>query len=170
MNASGEITDRAFARILGQEVRQAREAVGLTRLQIVHRLPSGIGDRALLSYEHGTRHMTVVRLVEISRELDVTASEILRKASMKARDFRNYAIDVNLRSVLQDEQKGFEPIRTWAQNRLNGNPNHEVLLAPATLAELATAFGFSHDALAAYLIEFTSDDLATEIANDGVDE
>lgn len=43
--ATDEATDKAFARILGHEIRQARESRGWTRLQLVARMPSGIGDR-----------------------------------------------------------------------------------------------------------------------------
>ena len=162
MDAQDEVTDRAFARILGQEIRRAREARGWTRAQLVERLPSGIGDRTLLSYEHGIRFLTVVRLVEICRALGVAASEILHKAMEKARDLRAFSLRVNLRAVLRDKQDEFEPVRLWARNRLKDNPSTEVLLAPVTVREMAAVLGFSHGALAAYLAEFTTEDLAAE--------
>lgn len=162
MDTQDEVTDRAFARILGQEIRRAREARGWTRAQLVERLPSGIGDRTLLSYEHGIRFLTVVRFVEICRALGVAASEILHKAMEKARDLRAFSLRVNLRAVLRDKQDEFEPVRLWARNRLKDNPNTEVLLAPGTIREMATVLGFSHGALAAYLAEFTTEDLASE--------
>lgn len=162
MDTQDEVTDRAFARILGQEIRRAREARGWTRAQLVERLPSGIGDRTLLSYEHGIRFLTVVRFVEICRALGVAASEILHKAMEKARDLRAFSLRVNLRAVLRDKQDEFEPVRLWARNRLEDNPNTEVLLAPSTVREMAAVLGFSHGTLAAYLAEFTTEDLASE--------
>lgn len=162
VDAQDEVTDRAFARILGQEIRRAREARGWTRAQLVERLPSGIGDRTLLSYEHGIRFLTVVRFVEICRALGVAASELLHRAMEKARDLRAFSLRVNLRAVLRDKQDEFEPVRMWARNRLKDNPNTEVLLAPVTVREMAAVLGFSHGALAAYLAEFTTEDLAPE--------
>ena len=155
MDDKDEVTDRAFARILGQEIRRAREAKGWTRAQLVERLPSGIGDRTLLSYEHGIRQLTVVRFLEISKVLGVAAHELLRRASEKALDLSAFSLRVNLRAVLRDKQTEFEPVRLWATNRLKSNPTTEVLLTPTTLGEIAAALGFSHGALAAYLAEFT---------------
>ena len=162
MDAQDEVTDRAFARILGQEIRRAREERGWTRAQLVERLPSGIGDRTLLSYEHGIRFLTVVRFVEICRAMGVAASDLLHRAMEKARDLRAFSLRVNLRAVLRDKQDEFEPVRMWARNRLKDNPNTEVLLAPVTVREMAAVLGFSHGALAAYLAEFTTEDLAPE--------
>lgn len=61
--------ERALSRAIGDELRRAREAQGWTRAELVALLPSGIGDRTLLSYEHGTRHLTVLRLLELCRAL-----------------------------------------------------------------------------------------------------
>lgn len=157
-----EISDRAFARVLGQEIRRAREARGWTRAELVGQLPSGIGDRTLLSYEHGIRALSVARFIEICRALGVAATEILDSALEKARDLRAFSIKVDLRAVLRDDREEFEPVRLWARNRLKDDPNAEVLLAPVTVREMAAVFGFSHGALAAYLVEFTSGDLSRD--------
>jgi transcriptional regulator with XRE-family HTH domain len=163
MDAQDKVTDRAYARILGQEIRRVRESEGLTRAQLVERLPSGIGDRTLLSYEHGIRYLTVVRFVEICRALGVAASEVIQRASEKASDLRAFSLKVSLRAVLRDKQDGFEPVRSWAKNRLNEEDSTaEVLLAPVTVREMAAVFGFSHGTLAAYLAEFTTEDPTAE--------
>ena len=163
MDALDKVTDRAFARILGQEIRKAREAKGLTRAQLVERLPSGIGDRTLLSYEHGIRVMTVVRLAEISRALGVDAGQILHQASEKASDLRAFSLKVDLPAVQRDTREKFASVRLWAKNRLEeDDQNTEVLLSPGTLREMAVVLGFSHGALAAYLAEFTTEDLTAE--------
>jgi transcriptional regulator with XRE-family HTH domain len=153
---SDEVPDRAFAKVLGQEIRRAREAKGWTRAELVEQLPSGIGDRTLLSYEHGTRQITVSRFIEISKALGVAAVELLDEALRKARDLRTFSLHVNLRAILDDHQARFEPIRTWARNRLQASPNAAVLLAPGTVLELAAAADISHSELAAYLFEFTA--------------
>jgi transcriptional regulator with XRE-family HTH domain len=162
MDAAQDVTDRAFARILGQEIRRAREERGWTRVQLVEQLPSGIGDRTLLSYEHGIRQLTVVRFVEISRTLGVAASDLLARALEKAWAFNAFSIRVNLRALLKDKKDEFEAVRHWARKRLEKNPNEEVLLPSVTIRELAVVLDFSHAALAGYLAEFATQDLAAE--------
>lgn len=162
-DAGREVTDKAFGRILGQEIRRAREGRGWSRAQLVERLPSGIGDRTLLSYEQGLRQLSVVRFVEISRALGVAASDLLARALEKARDLRAFSMRVNLRAILRDQQDEFESVRRWARNRLASDPDSlVVLLAPSTIRELAVALEHSHNALAAYLAEFTTEDLPAE--------
>jgi transcriptional regulator with XRE-family HTH domain len=158
-----DISDKAFARVLGQELRRAREARGWTRAELVSQLPSGIGDRTLLSYEHGIRALSVARFIEICRALGVAATDILDSALEKARDLRAFSLKVDLRAILRDERDEFEPVRLWARNRLRTDPAAEVVpLAPVTVRELAAVFGFSHAALATYLVEFASEDLTRE--------
>lgn len=162
MNAAQDDSDRAFARILGQEIRRVREERGWTRADLVKQLPSGIGDRALLSYEHGTRALTIARFLEICRALGVAAAEVLDNSLEKARDLRAFSLRVDLRAVLRDQRAEFEAVRLWARRRLEGNPNAEVQLAPVTVREMAALLGFSHATLAGYLIEFTADELSAD--------
>lgn len=149
-----DLTDPAFARVLGHEIRRAREERGWTRAQLVEKLPSGIGDRTLLSYEHGIRHVTVCRFVEIIRTLGDSASEVLAKALERADDLRGRQLHVNLRRLVKDEKKGFESVRKWAKNRLAHYPSPIVLLSPHTLRELSVALDLTHTELTSYLIEF----------------
>ena len=161
MDGAQDDEDRTFARVLGQELRTARETKGWTRIQLVEQLPSGIGDRTLLTYEHGIRQLTVTRFVEICRTLGVAASEILDRAQEKARDLRAFPVRVSLTAVLRDQRDELEPIRFWAQRRIEDSPSNEILLSPTVVRELAAALGFSHAALARYLVEFSPDDSST---------
>jgi transcriptional regulator with XRE-family HTH domain len=129
---------------------------------LVGQLPSGIGDRTLLSYEHGTRALSVARFIEICKALGVAAAEILDDALEKARDLRASSIRVDLRAILRDEHSEFGSVRLWAKNRLKEDPRTEVLLSPGTVRELAAVFDCSHATLAAYLVEFASDELSRE--------
>lgn len=72
MRGADEVTNETIARALGEELRRAREARGWSRPDLTRRLPSGIGEQTLLTYEHGSRHCTFVRLVEICRILGVS--------------------------------------------------------------------------------------------------
>jgi hypothetical protein len=56
MSASQEdASEKAISRAIGEELRRNREACGWSRGQLVARLPSGIGERTLLSYEPAPR-------------------------------------------------------------------------------------------------------------------
>jgi len=149
-----DVTDRAIARALGDELRQAREAGGWTRAQLVARLPSGIGDRTLVAYEHGARQLTVNRLVELAAALGITAPELLRQALQRAR-LRNLVLKVDLRGLLTDADEHFRPVIQWARNRLVEDPQGVVELPPSAVREMAAMAGCSHSDLTRYLATFT---------------
>lgn len=157
MNPQQDVSDKALARVLGQEIRRAREARGWTRAELVEQLPSGIGERTLLSYEYGARGLTVIRLVEICRTLGTAAAELLGRALEKARDLRSFSIQVDLHAIIRDHRSEFAEVRSWARRRLDENPNTEVNLTPATVHEMAIFLDLSHIVLATYLFEFAAD-------------
>jgi transcriptional regulator with XRE-family HTH domain len=73
-----------FDRALGTELRAIRERLDLTREQAVARMEQiagvEIGDRTLLTYEHGIRRLTVARLYELSQTYGVPVTLILADA------------------------------------------------------------------------------------------
>jgi transcriptional regulator with XRE-family HTH domain len=151
-----DATDRAIARALGEELRRAREASGWTRAQLVARLPSGIGDRTLVAYEHGARQLTVARLVELAGVLSTTAPEILKQALQKAQlELRNLVLRIDLRGLLADTDDRFRPVLQWARNRLVEEPRGIVEVPPSAVREMAALLGCSHSDLARYLAHFT---------------
>lgn len=152
------VSDRVFAKFLGKEIRRAREARGWTRALLVEHLPSGIGDRTLLSYEHGIRHLTVPRFAEICRALGVAGSELLRRTEVAAADLTRHVLTVNMRAVREDSTEGFGAVAEWARRRLLAGDGQFVRLEPATVRELAAALDLDHAALAAHLAEFSVDD------------
>ena len=156
LNTEDEVTDKAIAHAIGEELRRARETKGLSRAQFVKLLPSGIGDRTLLAYEHGLRQMTVLRLVELSEGLRVPASVILAQALERARiHLENLVLRVDLRALIADENRHYRPMRQWAKNRLSQEPGGVVELTPAAVLELAAYLGRTHAELAGYLSRFT---------------
>lgn len=141
-----------ISRAIGEELRFAREATGWSRLQLVSFLPSGIGDRTLLSYEHGTRHLTVLRFIELCRALGVAAPTLLNHALQRARiNLQNLVLQIDLRFLLNDQSDKFWPMHQWAQNKLNDHPNGVVELPPSSVRELATFVGCTYTELANYL-------------------
>jgi transcriptional regulator with XRE-family HTH domain len=151
-----EVTDEMIARALGKEIRCAREAGGWSRAQFVARLPSGIGDRTLVAYEHGARQLTVARLVELCRTFGVPAPTILDQALRKAQlELRNLLLRIDLTKLLNDTNDYFEPLQKWARNRRIDDPTGAVELSPATVRELAAFLGCSHADLARHLTNFS---------------
>lgn len=159
---SVDISDRMFAKFVGRALRQAREARGWTRQQLVERLPCGIGDRTLLSYEHGIRFLSVVRFGEICRALGVPGSEILRRAEDAAKDLTQRTLTVNLRTVSKagDAPSG---VAEWAWRRVLAGDGPFLRLEPATLREMAATLDLTHDELAAYLAAHSVDEERGEV-------
>jgi transcriptional regulator with XRE-family HTH domain len=154
-NTRDEASVKVISRAIGEELRRAREATGWSRLQLVSRLPSGIGDRTLLSYEHGTRHLTVLRFIEICRALGVAAPMLLNQALQRARiHLQNLVLQIDLRYLLNDRNERFRPMHQWARNKLNDNPDGVVELSPSSVRELATFVGCTYEDLADYLARF----------------
>jgi transcriptional regulator with XRE-family HTH domain len=158
-DAPAEITEKVISRAIGEELRRAREATGWSRLQLVSRLPSGIGDRTLLSYEHGTRHLTVLRFIEICRALGFAAPTLLTQALQRARiHLSNLVLCIDLRFLLNDKSDKFRPMHQWARNKLNENPDGVVELPPSSVRELATFVGCGYLELANYLARFVPEE------------
>lgn len=69
--------DDRITRQLGRRLRARREARGWTRPDLAARLPSRPTEHTLLTYEHGTRRMTVERLIELCDALGEDAGDLL---------------------------------------------------------------------------------------------
>lgn len=155
MEPQGDVSEKTISRAIGEELRRAREAQGWSRGHLVSRLPSGIGDRTLLSYEHGTRHLTVLRFIELCRALEVAAPTLLNQALQRARiHLQNLMLQIDLRDLLNDRNEKFRPMHQWAKNKLNESPTGVVELPPSSVRELATFVGCSYQDLAGYLSRF----------------
>jgi transcriptional regulator with XRE-family HTH domain len=151
-------TGAAIARALGEELRRAREACGWSRAQLVARLASGIGDRTLVSYEHGARQLTVARLVELAEALSITAPELLAQALQKAQlELQNLVLRIDLHRLLVDTDDQFRPMLQWARNRLIEEPRGTVEVPPSAVREMAALLGCSRADLARYLAHFTAE-------------
>jgi transcriptional regulator with XRE-family HTH domain len=152
-------TERAISRALGEELRRAREAGGWSRAQFIALLPSGIGNRTLVSYEHGARQLTVVRLVELSRALGITAPELLKQALQAAElELQNLVLRIDLRGLLAHPDKQFRAVLRWARNRLVEEPRGIVEVRPPAVREMAALLGCSQFDLARYLAHFTPEE------------
>jgi transcriptional regulator with XRE-family HTH domain len=164
-----EVTKEAISRAIGNELCRVREALGLSRLRFVEPLPSGIGERTLLSYEHGKRHMSLLRLLELCHALGVSAPTLLTHALQRARiELANLELQVDLRALINDGNHTFRPMVQWARNKLNKHTNGVVGIAPSSIEELADFMGHTYHDLAKYLTRFTPDTVSTRDADTAV--
>jgi transcriptional regulator with XRE-family HTH domain len=152
------LPEKTVSRALGEELRRVREERGWSRLQLVDLLPSGIGDRTLLSYEHGSRNITTVRFIEISNALGVDPSKMIGRGLQRARiQVENLALEIDLCALLHDRNEQFRPMHQWAHNALNKHPSGIVEIEPAVVQSLALFIGSDYLELANYLCRFTPD-------------
>jgi transcriptional regulator with XRE-family HTH domain len=158
IDVPSELTGDAITAAVGEELRKLREARRWSRLQIVGLLPSGIGDRTLLSYEHGTRQLSLLRLAELSWALDADAPTVFARGLQRARLLiGKLTLAVDLHALLADERVRFRPLVQWAKNTLNDHPDGIVEVEPAVVQHLARFIGCTQQELTDHLLRFTPD-------------
>lgn len=162
LNTEDKETTEAIARGIGEELRHRREVMGLSRAKFVERLPSRIGDRTLLAYEHGLRQLTVIRLVELSEGLEVGAPTVLAQGLQRARvTLQDIPLRVDLSQLLEITSAKVRPLHQWAKNRMKDSENGVVEVLPPGVRELAASVGFPHQDLAGQLAKFLPIELPT---------
>jgi transcriptional regulator with XRE-family HTH domain len=144
-----------YQRVLGDELRRLRKQRGWTRRDLNRRLQSDISLQTLATYELGTRHCSVVRLVEICLALDEVPHELLARVHQRAFSQSPVGrIRVDLRKIVRDEQLSLLPLRRWAKGRLaesNGHQPPEVSLDITALEWMAELCGMETVELIAHL-------------------
>ena len=145
-------------RAVGEELRRTREAKGWSRDVLVKRLPSGIGPRTLLSYEHGTRHLTLRRFVEVCQAMETTAPLVLGLALQRAQLYLDRrSLWVDLWQLADDDTAKYELMILWANNKLIDHPDGVVQVTPSAVREMATMMSSTQEEVATYLTQFTPD-------------
>jgi transcriptional regulator with XRE-family HTH domain len=155
VEARSELSDKVFSRVLGEELRRAREAHGWSRAQFIALLPSGISERTLLAYEHGLRRLTTLRLIELCHPLRVDAPSLLGRALQRAQiHLETLPLTIDLHALLNDWSPTYRPLAQWAQNTLNEHPDGTVEITPEVVRNLALFMGRTNEQLATYLARF----------------
>jgi hypothetical protein len=99
--------------------------------------------------------LTVIRLLELTEALGVSAPNILALALQRAQLYlQNLVLQVDLRQLLNDNNNRFRPMFQWAKNRLNDAPDGIAELTPSAVREIAAFLGSTHHDLAKYLSKF----------------
>lgn len=157
-----ELSPARIGRAVGEELRRVREARGWSRWYLAESLPSGIGERTVLSYEHGTRQLTVYRLLELGWALEVDAPTLFARGLQRARILvENMTLTVDLRALLADTRGKFRPMAQWARNALNEHPDGIAQVEPAVVRHLALFVGCHYRELAEHLARFTPDTISS---------
>lgn len=157
-----------IAKVVGRELRRIRESKGLSRTEMVARMPSGIGERTLLSYEHGIRQIGLARFIELCRALDKHPASVLSAAlRTNTRDLENSTILVDLQELAYNDKPKFHEVCQWAHKRLAAGSPQFIDVEPAVVRELAVLAGCSHRELALHLAGFTTSVEARQLASNG---
>lgn len=149
----------AVTRAVGAELRSVREERGIPRVKFVRRLPSRMGERTLLAYEHGIRQLTLARLVELTEVLEIDPAVVVTRGLQRARlSLQHITLHVDLNALLGHDGPGrgkFRVMNQWARNALNEHPNGIAEIDTKVVRNLALFAGCSHQELAEYLAQFT---------------
>ncbi|KFZ80132.1 XRE family transcriptional regulator [Amycolatopsis sp. MJM2582] len=138
------IDAESYQRILGDELRKLRRKRGWTRKELNQHLQSEISLQTLATYELGTRHCSVVRLVELCVAMDELPQDLLAKVHRRVFVDEPGRVRIDLRLVIKDEQQELLPLRRWADDRLKrsgDNGSAEVHLDFAALERMAELCG-----------------------------
>lgn len=110
---------------LGDQLRQARRSLRLTRQDVLQQLGLGLSAQTLASYELGTRRISVIRLIELADVLGVSALELLARGLRRVSRVEPpvSALRVDLAAVVHDETPELAPLRRWARTWLESLPD-----------------------------------------------
>lgn len=107
-----------YQRVLGEELRELRKRRGWTRKELGERLTSEISLQTLATYELGTRHCSVVRLVELCMAMEEQPQELLARVQRRVYPVQADRVRVSLRALATVENTELAPLRRWAQGQL----------------------------------------------------
>jgi transcriptional regulator with XRE-family HTH domain len=152
-----EVIDRVITGALGEELRRARERIGLSQTELAARMPSALHPKTLASYEQGVRQCTVVRLCEIARALESSAVDLLARALHRAEiDLETLDLQVDLQALTDDTRPELRALRRWARARLATYPAATLArLDGRVVQEMALIFGTPLTELVSMLAMFT---------------
>lgn len=115
--ADWTLTEDKINVALGGEVRRAREAAGLTRPQLVTRLPFETTVATLLNWELGHRGISYARLVELARTLGETAPQLLKRALHRVESIQTEYVTVDVVAMCDDTNAKYVMLRNWAERK-----------------------------------------------------
>lgn len=151
------VTDGSVNRAIGEELRRVRDDLGWTRGTVVERMSSDISVQTLANYEYGIRPCTLPRLVEICEALDVPTPALVALALQRISIEPNVnSVQIDLHAVVDAKDDDYLPVRRWAQNRLDRDPEGSGVarLERAAIEEMAAFFDLPLAEFLRYLRRF----------------
>ncbi|WP_370973494.1 helix-turn-helix domain-containing protein [Amycolatopsis sp. cg9] len=140
-----------YQKILGDELRRLRRKRGWTRKHLRQRLTSDISLQTLSTYEHGTRRMSVLRLVELCLAFGECPQDLIAKVHQRATRDHLTADAWKLAGLTEPH---LAPLSSWATQLLHqpDPPTHFRLNLDA-VGRMAQLCGMTPDDLVAFLGE-----------------
>ncbi|OLT43671.1 XRE family transcriptional regulator [Saccharomonospora sp. CUA-673] len=145
----------AYQRVLGEELRQLRKRRGWTRKELNQRLQSEISLQTLATYELGTRHCSVVRLVELCLALEEAPQDLLARVHHRVFGEEPGQVRLDLARVAADQSPELSPLRRWAEDRLRQSGSPEIQLDRSAVERMAELCGVSTQHLLGRLSELS---------------
>lgn len=143
-------------RAVGERLRIARKELGWSREFAGQQMPGQPVSRTLLSYEQGSRDLSISRLVEYSQVLDEDPPGILSCALVRVGMLTELTLYVNATDIARDLTSEFSRAQSWARRRSRQYPNETtVRLDPTAIRELAVVLEYEFIALSAYFYQFS---------------
>ncbi|HEX6462542.1 MAG TPA: helix-turn-helix transcriptional regulator [Candidatus Saccharimonadales bacterium] len=130
--------DKLVDRIIGWELRRARDERRLTREDVSDAMTSRISIQSIYNYESGIRPLTVARFTEICATLGVDAPALMAYAFQRAGILpQNRSLRVDLKALLEDLQAPLKEsnkllglLKPWARSALAERPNGVMKVDP----------------------------------------
>jgi transcriptional regulator with XRE-family HTH domain len=132
-----------YQRLLGEELRTARRALGWTRRDLQEHLDGEVSLQTLATYEFGSRACTVLRLVELCVAMGQPPHDLLERAHRRAcGDAERGAVTLTLASLAAfpdpDDAPELAPLRRWARDRITAaRAPQQITLERAALEQLS---------------------------------
>lgn len=148
-------SEAEFWRVLGDELRQAREERHWIREELADKL--GLHYQTVAGYENGNVKCSAFRFIEICRTLGVPALDLMSRAMQRTKvDLRTTGVEVDLHAVTRDRTGELALVRRWARKKLKANPDGTGVahLEWATIQEIAIMSDLDGTSLAHRLAEF----------------
>lgn len=149
--ADGWVLDDAALNVaLGGRIRAARKAAGLSRPELVARLPFPCTVATLWNWETGKRAVSHAKLVELARALHTTAPDLMEEAIESLDEITALMVVVDLRPLAVDTTPEFGMLASWAASKLaqTGVPvirvHHTVLREFAVLHQVPVTDLMAH--------------------------
>lgn len=137
------IDAETYQQVLGEELRKLRKKRGWTRKELNERLQTDLSLQTLATYELGTRHCSVVRLVELCLALGELPQDLLARVHRRVFTDEPGRVRLNLPMIVADNQPELLPLRRWARDRLNQANPPEVQLEVSAVERMAELCGLA---------------------------